>query len=152
MFLVMMRLIAKIRKMKQLNRIQSVLFMIGGVLMVVGACCFAIMWQQDIVSWVYLVGALLFAVIQIMQSYDGNSLSVKRLKSIMTLADVLFVVAGLLMIDKVYGVFCPMFDNFESYVSILYNKWVIVLLIAAVLEMYTMHRIEHELNNEKKHQ
>ena len=56
------------------------------------------------------------------------------------------------MIDKVYGVFRPMFDNFESYVSILYNKWVIVLLIAAVLEMYTMHRIEHELNNEKKHQ
>ena len=56
------------------------------------------------------------------------------------------------VIDKVYGVFRPMFDNFESYVSILYNKWVIVLLIAAVLEMYTMHRIEHELNNEKKHQ
>lgn len=138
--------------MKQLNKIQSIIFLVGGLLMVVGACCFAIMWQQDIVSWVYLVGALLFAVIQIMQSYDGNSLSVKRLKSIMTLADVLFVVAGLLMIDKVYGVFCPMFDNFESYVSILYNKWVIVLLIAAVLEMYTMHRIEHELNNEKKHQ
>ena len=138
--------------MKQLNKIQSIIFLVGGLLMVVGACCFAIMWQQDIVSWIYLVGALLFAVIQIMQSYDGNSLSVKRLKSIMTLADVLFVVAGLLMIDKVYGVFCPMFDNFESYVSILYNKWVIVLLIAAVLEMYTMHRIEHELNNEKKHQ
>ena len=138
--------------MKQLNKIQSIIFLVGGLLMVAGACCFAIMWQQDIVSWVYLVGALLFAVIQIMQSYDGNSLSVKRLKSIMTLADVLFVVAGLLMIDKVYGVFCPMFDNFESYVSILYNKWVIVLLIAAVLEMYTMHRIEHELNNEKKHQ
>ena len=138
--------------MKQLNKIQSIIFLVGGLLMVAGACCFAIMWQQDIVSWVYLVGALLFAVIQIMQSYDGNSLSVKRLKSIMTLADVLFVVAGLLMIDKVYGVFRPMFDNFESYVSILYNKWVIVLLIAAVLEMYTMHRIEHELNNEKKHQ
>ena len=142
----------KRKTMKQLNKIQSIIFLVGGLLMVVGACCFAIMWQQDIVSWVYLVGALLFAVIQIMQSYDGNSLSVKRLKSIMTLADVLFVVAGLLMIDKVYGVFCPMFDNFESYVSILYNKWVIVLLIAAVLEMYTMHRIEHELNNEKKHQ
>ena len=138
--------------MKQLNKIQSIIFLVGGLLMVVGACCFAIMWQQDIVSWVYLLGALLFAVIQIMQSYDGNSLSVKRLKSIMTLADVLFVVSGLLMIDKVYGVFRPMFDNFESYVSILYNKWVIVLLIAAVLEMYTMHRIEHELNNEKKHQ
>lgn len=152
MFLVMMRLIAKIRKMKQLNRIQSVLFMIGGVLMVVGACCFAIMWQQDVMSWVYLAGALLFASIQIMQSYEGNSLTVKRLKKIMTLADVLFVVAGLLMVDMVYGLFRPMFDNQESYISYLYNKWVVVLLIAAMLEMYTMHRIDYVLSKEKKHQ
>ena len=55
----------KRKTMKQLNKIQSIIFLVGGLLMVVGACCFAIMWQQDIVSWVYLVGALLFAVIQI---------------------------------------------------------------------------------------
>jgi hypothetical protein len=110
------------------------------------------MWQQDVVSWVYLAGALLFASIQIMQSYDGNSLTVKRLKKIMTLADVLFVVAGLLMVDMVYGLFRPMFDNQESYISYLYNKWVVVLLIAAMLEMYTMHRIDYVLSKEKKHQ
>ena len=87
-----------------------------------------------------------------MQSYEGNNLAVKRLKSIMTLADILFIVAGLLMIDNVYCVFRPLFDNYESYISILYNKWGIVLLIAAILEMYTMHRIDYVLNKENKHQ
>ena len=138
--------------MKQLNKIQSITFIIGGLLMVVGACCFAALWQQDKVSWVYLAGALMFSVVQIMQSYEGNNLAVKRLKSIMTLADILFIVAGLLMIDNVYCVFRPLFDNYESYISILYNKWGIVLLIAAILEMYTMHRIDYVLNKENKHQ
>ena len=54
------------------------------------------------------------------------------------------------MVDMVYGLFRPMFDNQESYISYLYNKWVVVLLIAAMLEMYTMHRIDYVLSKEKK--
>ena len=49
--------------MKQLNKTQSALFLIGGVLMVIGAGCFAFLYEQQVVCWIYLVGALLFATI-----------------------------------------------------------------------------------------
>ena len=39
--------------------------------------------------------------------------------------------------------------NAYSQVSI-YNKWVIVLLIAAILQLYTTHRIGSELEREAK--
>ena len=50
--------------MKQLSKIQSILFLIGGVLMVIGAGCYAFLLGQKVVCWVYLVGALLFAWMQ----------------------------------------------------------------------------------------
>ena len=70
--------------MKQLSKLQSTLFLIGGVLMVVGAGCYAFLVAQQVVCWVYLVGALIFASMQVNQTYEGNSPTIKRLKRIMT--------------------------------------------------------------------
>lgn len=134
--------------MKKLNKLQSIVFLLGGVLMVVGAACFSLLWQQDVVCWVFLAGAAMFSTMQLMQTYDGRSFVVQRLKRIMNLADLLFVVAGILMVDTAYQFLRSMFDSYDTYFSWLYNKWVVVLLIAAVLEMYTMHRIDHELGKE----
>lgn len=134
--------------MTQLSKLQSALFLCGGILMVVGACCYAIMWQQRTVCWVFLVGSILFATMQIMQAYEGSNFVVRRLKRIMTATDLLFILAGLLMTDNAYQLFRPLFRNDVGYFTYVYNKWVIVLLIAAVLEMYTMHRISHELKKE----
>ena len=134
--------------MKKLNKLQSIVFLLGGVLMVVGAACFSLLWQQDVVCWVFLAGASMFSTMQLMQTYDGRSFVVQRLKRIMNLADLLFVVAGILMVDTAYQFLRSMFDSYDTYFSWLYNKWVVVLLIAAVLEMYTMHRIDHELGKE----
>ena len=61
--------------MKQLSRIQSTLFLIGGVLMVLGAGCYAFLIGQKVVCWVYLVGALIFAWMQVGQTYEGQSAS-----------------------------------------------------------------------------
>lgn len=135
--------------MKKLNKLQSIVFLLGGVLMVVGAACFSLLWQQDVVCWVFLAGAAMFSSMQLMQTYDGRSFVVQRLKRIMNLADLLFVVAGILMVDTAYQFLRSMFDSYDTYFSWLYNKWVVVLLIAAVLEMYTMHRIDHELGKEE---
>ena len=55
--------------MKQLNKLQSLIFLTGGAMMVVGAGCFALMWQQKIACWIYLAGALMFGVMQMMQEY-----------------------------------------------------------------------------------
>lgn len=135
--------------MKQLNKLQSAVFLLGGLLMVVGAGAFVLLWYQKIVCWLFLAGALCFATMQIMQTYEGNSMTVKRLKRIMTLADVFFVFAGMLMVDTCYQFMQNMFGNYLTYFEYIYNKWVLLLLIAAVLEMYTMHRISSELKKEQ---
>ena len=116
--------------MKQLNKIQSVIFLLGGILMVIGAGCYVAMWLRGIVCWVFLVGAVMFSLMQTMQIYTG----------------IFFVVAGVLMADSHYHFFQPMFSNYADYIEILYNKWVVLLLIAAVIEVYTTHRIDHELS------
>ena len=36
-----------------------------------------------------------------------------------------------------------------TYFNLIYNKWVMLLLAAAILEMYSMHRIASELKKEE---
>lgn len=137
-------------KMKQLNKLQSILYAVGGALMVIGAGCFAFMWQQQAVCWLYLVGATLFCLMQSMQTYEGTDFVVRRLKRIQAVANIFFMLAGILMVDTAYMFFRPLFDSSIAYVDYLYNKWVVLLLIAALLEIYTMHRIDHEMKKDKR--
>ncbi|MGM9705413.1 MAG: hypothetical protein ACI3YB_05430 [Prevotella sp.] len=140
----------KRRKMKQLTDIQTYIFLAGGVLMVIGAGCFAFMWQQQIMCWVYLVGSLMFSTMQIMQTYDGRNKAVVRLKKIMTTADLFFIISGILMVDTAYRFLQNAFTSYVSYLELVFNKWVLLLLVAAVLELYTMHRISSELKDDEK--
>ena len=44
-------------------------------------------------------------------------------------------------------------DNGSTYITFVVmtqGKWVVILLIAAILELYTTHRISHELDKEKQ--
>ena len=65
--------------MKQLNKLQSTLFLIGGMLMVVGAGSYVFMWHQRVVCWVFMLGACLFVAMQMSQIYEGRSLTIKCL-------------------------------------------------------------------------
>lgn len=134
--------------MKQLSRTQNIIFLVGGVLMVVGAGCFAFMWQLEVMCWIYLAGAVMFATMQMMQTYEGNNITVRRLKKIMTTADIFFVLSGILMVDNAYRFMQQVFTNYVTYFQYVFNKWVLLLLVAAVLEIYTMHRISAELSKE----
>ena len=131
--------------MKKLNKFQSVLFLFGGVLMVIGAGSFALMWQQTIVCWIYLIGSVLFTVMQSIQTYNGNNFVLKRLKRIQSVADICFILSALLMVDTAYLFFRPIFTDFLTYTQYIYNKWVVLLLIAAFLELYTTYRIDSEM-------
>ena len=131
--------------MKKLNKFQSVLFLLGGVLMVIGAGSFALMWQQPIVCWIYLIGSILFTVMQSMQTYNGNNFVLKRLKRIQSVADICFILSALLMVDTAYLFFRPIFTDFLTYTQYVYNTWVVLLLIAAFLELYTTYRIDSEM-------
>ena len=140
--------------MKQSTKIQSAIFLLGGVMMVVGAACFAFgfIYPKMLLytSWVFLLGNVLFSVMQAMQVYEGSSLVIHRLKRMQYIADIFFVLSGVSMVDTVYAFARHWFDNYETYITYFYNKWVVFLLIAALLELYTTHRISNELKKEQE--
>ena len=132
--------------MKQLSKLQSIVFLLGGALMVVGVGSFVLLFYQSVSCWVFLAGAILFATVQLMQTFEGDNITIKRLKRIQDLSEILFIIAGIILVDTVYGFFRDFFSNYENYVTYLYNKWVIVLFLATLLELYTVHRIDYELS------
>ena len=136
--------------MKKLNKIESILFMLGGMLMVTGIGCYVFMLAPSITCWIALTGSILFSTLHMMQAYEGSQLAIKRLKRILNIADLLFVIAGILIVDSTYNFLRPAFENKESYITYVYNKWVLLLLIAAILEVYATHRIDYLLKKQVK--
>ena len=130
--------------MKPLSKLQTVIYLVGGLLMVVGAGSSLLAWQ--LAPYVYAVGAIAFVSMQMLQRYEGNNVTIRRLRRMMLLSDVLFLIAALLMFANQGNVFGL---SYITYVEYIYNKWVIVLLIAAILQLYSSHRIGHELQKEK---
>lgn len=137
-----------------MNNIQAVLFLIGGLLMVIGSGSFVFMFMKHIACWVFLLGTILFSVLQSMQTYQGQNKVIVRLKRILNLSNLLFVFSGILMVDAQYHFLMSLFqhgsDNgYVLYFTYVYNKWVLLLLVAAVLEVYAVNRIDRELKKEK---
>ena len=131
--------------MKELTRVQTVIYLAGAVLMVVGAGTMVFGWL--LAPYVYAVGALGFTSMQMLQRYDGPSFVVRRLRRIMLLSDVLFLVSAMLMFA---GQGNPLHLDALTYVKYVHNNWVVTLLIAAILQLYTSHRIGQELEKEAK--
>ena len=142
--------------MKQLSRFQSIVFAIGGIMMAIGAGLFSFMIGQKVACIIFFVGTIAFTLMQASQTYEGNSLTVKRLKRIQAFANLMFIVAAILMVDTAYGFLMPLFADgktsgtgYITYIELVYNKWVLPLLIAAILEVYTVHRLDSELKKEE---
>ena len=131
--------------MKQLNKIQLIIYLLGATLMAIGAGISILGWW--IAPYVYCVGALCFASMQMLQRYEGTNFTIRRLRRIMLTSDVLFMLAGVLMLSNGHNVFGLSYITYMEYV---YNKWIIVLLIAAILQLYSLHRLEKELAKEAK--
>ena len=119
--------------------------LIGGLLMVIGAG--ASMFLQVWAAYIFSPGALMFAAIQMRQSYDGTNFAIRRLRRIMVISDVLFLIAALLMLanqSNFLGI------SYFQYIKYVHNNWIVVLLVAAILQLYTSHRIANELEKEAK--
>ena len=112
--------------------------------MVVGAGTSLLAWR--FAPYVFAVGVVCFVSMQMLQRYEGQNFTIRRLRRIMLLSDVLFLVAALLMFANQGNVFGL---SYITYVQYIYNKWVIVLLIGAILQLYSSHRIGHELEKEE---
>ena len=140
--------------MEKLNKWQSIVMLAGACLMVVGAglLVFGVFVHAP---WIFLAGALAFACMQAQQAYHGTNLTIKRLRRIMLMGDVLFVCSALLMVESTYNFTLPLFMKYAKngyllYLNYIHNNWVVLLLVAAVLEIYSTHRIASELEKEAK--
>ena len=131
--------------MKELNKLQTAIFLFGGILMAVGAGTTLLGWGSA--PYIFAIGALGFSSMQMQQRYEGQNFTIRRLRRMMLLSDVLFLGAALLMFAS-KGNFLGL--SYITYIEYVYNKWVIVLLIAALLQLYSMHRIGSELEKEAK--
>ena len=131
--------------MKELSRIQSMVFLLGGVLMVIGAA--ASMLQTGWSPYVFAVGAILYVAMQLQQRYEGHSFVVRRLRRMIIISDVLFLVAALMMFASQSNFFGL---NIVNYLMYVHNNWVVLLMVAAILQIYATHRIDNELSKEKK--
>ena len=129
--------------MKQLSKLQTGIFLAGALLMALGAGATLVGWT--LAPYVFAIGSLGFTSMQMLQRYDGTNITIRRLRRIMLLSDVMFLVSALLMIASQDNV---LHLSHITYLQYVYNKWVVTLLIAAILQLYTTHRISSELERE----
>lgn len=129
--------------MRKLNKVQTIVFLAGALLMVIGAGASLLAWKGA--PYVFAVGALAFASMQLLQRYEGNNFVIRRLRRMMILSDVLFLLSALLMFASMGNVFGL---SHIDYITYIYNKWVLTLLVAALLQLYATHRIDRELTKE----
>lgn len=132
--------------MRELTTTQNLIFLTGAVLMVVGSA--ASVFMQSWAPYVFCAGALAYVSMQLLQRYEGTSFVVRRLRRLLFVSDFLFLFSGLLMLANQAGSFFGL--DFLLYLKYVHNNWVVTLLIAALLQMYVTHRIDHELEKEAK--
>ena len=113
-----------------MNKTYSYIQMIGALLVLAGAMLQITRWELS--PYIYTVGAVLFAYVQVMMGrYDGKNLIIRRLRRQQIIGAILLVFAGVLMFTSKR------------------NEWIVCLTIAAVLQLYTAYRIPSELEKDK---
>ncbi|MCH5301387.1 MAG: hypothetical protein J1E77_00980 [Prevotella sp.] len=131
--------------MRRLSKWQTVVYLVGAVLMAVGAGVSMLRWQGA--PYVYALGAIGFASMQMLQRYEGRNFVIRRLRRLMLLSDVLFLVTAVLMFANQGNAFGLDALTYAKYV---HNNWVVTLMVAAIIQLYTTHRIDNELQKEAK--
>ena len=113
-----------------MNKAYQLIQVVGAVLLLVGAMLQITRWELS--PYLYTIGAVLFAYVQVMSRYEGKNLIIRRLRRQQILGAVLLVFAGVLMFVTRH------------------NEWVLCLSVAAVIQLYTAYRIPSELEKENK--
>ena len=110
--------------------------MAGGMLVVIGAALYMLL---PVVAFVaFAVGAVTFSYMQLLQSYDGRSFIIRRLRRQQILGLIAFLCAACCMIMQTFRF------GFARR-----NEWVVCLAIGCVLLLYTAFRIPAELKKEE---
>ena len=123
--------------MKPLSKLQNIIYLAGGILLVAGALIYAFPALTPVSPYVYSVGAVCFAAMQMLSRYDGRNLTIRRLRRQQLLSAVLLLLVAPLMFMNVWHVGPLRGDT-----------WLLLLFIAAVYQLYTSFRLASELERE----
>ena len=81
--------------MKQLNNWQNAIFIVGSLLMLAGPVLSILKWMYF--PYIYAIGAIGYVSMQMLQRYEGSNLTIRRLRRIMLLSDILLLFVAVLM-------------------------------------------------------
>lgn len=125
------------RQMNRLGKVQTLVLRLGGVLVLLGAVLNPV--ETRVASYVYCLGALMFASMQMAGRYEGGSFVIRRLRRQQLTGAVLLMLSGGAMFGNAFGV---------EYMR--HNEWLLIMLVAAILELYTAFRIPAEMEKERR--
>ena len=126
--------------MRELNKTESAILVIGAVMMVIGSG--ANLFAQSWAPYVFAMGTIGFVLMQLKQKYDGDNVAIKRLRRMVIISDVCLLLAALMMFANMDNLFRL---DAITYIKYVHNNWVVVLMVAAMLQLYTSHRISKEI-------
>ncbi|MCI6080700.1 MAG: hypothetical protein SPG55_06780 [Prevotella sp.] len=126
--------------MRELNKTESAILVIGAVMMVIGSG--ANLFAQSWAPYVFAMGTIGFVLMQLKQKYDGDNVAIKRLRRMVIISDVCLLLAAVMMFANMDNLFRL---DAITYIKYVHNNWVVVLMVAAMLQLYTSHRISKEL-------
>lgn len=107
-------------------KIVRVLYFLGAAALLFGAV--ARMFMPEYYAYIYMAGAVLFALMQFFLRPRNCSVTLRRLVVQQQLAGLLFIAAGVLMFTHTR------------------NEWMVLLTSGALVELYTAYRIPQELD------
>lgn len=129
-----------LQTMRELNKTESAILVIGAVMMVIGSG--ANLFAQSWAPYVFAMGTIGFVLMQLKQKYDGDNVAIKRLRRMVIISDVCLLLAAVMMFANMDNLFRL---DAITYIKYVHNNWVVVLMVAAMLQLYTSHRISKEL-------
>ncbi len=119
--------------MRQLSKGENLFFRLGAIMMVLGAASFLFAGWWAVAC--YTAGVLLFVSMLMRMSYEGNDIVVRRLRVQQLLGAAVLVLSAAALIAQSMG-----------YTVIQHNSWVVLLLIGAVIQLYTAFRIPQAMS------
>ena len=126
--------------MRQLNKIENTILLFGAVMMVIGSG--ANIFAQPWAPYVFGMGTVGYVLMQLKQKYEGSNVAIKRLRRVVIISDVCLLLAAVMMFANMDNLFRL---DAVTYIKYVHNNWVVVLLVAAMLQLYTSHRISKEI-------
>ena len=113
-----------------MKKIQQTIYIIGGILLVVGAALYITQWAWA--PYIYIIGSFMFGVMQMLDRYTGNNFILRRLRRQQILGAIALMLTGVLMLTSKH------------------NEWMLCLLVGCIFELYTAFRIPQEYEKEGK--